>query len=131
MEKLKSFMLIMLVTLMGGVITSCGDDDEENNGNGGLASYTLNVTISDKGTLPDVYYQALQASFQRVSTNYDNVSVEVAKAALDEALKEAIKNDSFVIDNYNYTIEFYIADSSGNKVYSRYIIVKDGKATLS
>ena len=80
--------------------------------------------------MPKEYADILKKSLEdNVNQTYQNVSLDVVKAALDTAVDDAIKNGSYDNEQYNYTIEFYITDSNNKKVYSRYIVVKDGKAT--
>jgi hypothetical protein len=110
------------------------DNGNANNGNANngnaVDTYTLHCTISDYGTMSEEYAailkQGLEANFKQTISN---VSLEVIKAELDQAVEDAVKSGNYSDSPYNYTIEFYITDSKGNKVYSRYIMVKNGKAT--
>ncbi len=134
MEKIKSLMLMVVMIVMSGMVCSCGSDDDDNKGGGGsesaIGTYVLHCTLSDAGTMPKEYADILKKSLEEnVNQTYQNVSLDVVKAALDTAVDDAIKNGSYDNEQYNYTIEFYITDSNNKKVYSRYIVVKDGKAT--
>lgn len=134
MEKIKSLMLMVVMIVMSGMVCSCGSDDDDNNNGGGsgstIGTYVLHCTLSDAGTMPKEYADILKKSLEEsVNTAYQNVSLDVVKAALDTAVEDAIRNGSYDNEQYNYTIEFYITDSNNKKVYSRYIVVKDGKAT--
>ena len=133
MKQFKNFFLIALMVLVGGMVSSCGSDDDNNGGGGsGLGTYTLKCHISDYGTLPEAYAKILNDGLeQNVNQQYPNVSLDIVKKALDEAVEESLKTGNYEESQYNYTIEFYIVDSAGKKVYSRYIIVKDGKATAA
>jgi len=138
MEKFKSYLLIALMALMGGVISSCGSDDDDNNGGSisgdTVGTYILRCTISDYGTLPQEWASVLKQGLeQTVKQEMKNVKFEVAKHALDEAMIEAQHNNfgfGDELSEYDYTIEFYLTDANGKKLYSRYIEVKNGKATL-
>ena len=116
---------------MGGVICSCGSDDDDDNGGGSATgTYTLHCTISDYGTLPKQQAAIMkQALEQNVNKEMPNITLELAKKALDIAIDDAIAYGTYDDQEYNFTIEFYITDANGNKVYSRSIVVKDGKAT--
>jgi 4-hydroxy-L-threonine phosphate dehydrogenase PdxA len=70
-----------------------------------------------------------QALEQNVNKEMPNITLELAKKALDIAIDDAIAYGTYDDQEYNFTIEFYITDANGNKVYSRSIVVKDGKAT--
>ena len=134
MEKIKSLMLMVVMIVMSGMVCSCGSDDDDNNKGGGsgstIGTYVLHCTLSDAGTMPKEYADILKKSLEdNVNQTYQNVSLDVVKAALDKAVDDAIKNGSYDNEQYNYTIEFYITDSNNKKVYNRYIVVKDGKAT--
>ena len=132
MKQFKNFFLIALMVLVGGMVSSCGDDDDNGGGGSGVGTYTLKCHISDYGTLPQEYAKYLNDGLeQNINQQYPNVSLDLVKKALDDAVADAIKNGQFGDADYNYTIEFYIVDSKGNKVYSRYITVKDGKAYAS
>ncbi len=134
MEKIKSLMLMVVMIVMSGMVCSCGSDDDDNKGGGGsesaIGTYVLHCTLSDAGTMPKEYADILKKSLEEsVNATYQNVALDVVKAALDTAVEDAIRNGQYDNEQYNYTIEFYITNSSGKKVYSRYIVVKDGKAT--
>ena len=130
MKQFKNFFLVALMVLVAGMVSSCGSDDDDNGGGSGLGTYTLKCHISDYGTLPDAYAKILNDALeQNVNETVPNVSLDTVKKELDQAVEEAIKTGDYKDSPYNYTIEFYILDSNGKKVYSRYIIVKDGTAT--
>ena len=126
MKQFKNFFLVALMVLVAGMVSSCGSDDDDNGGGSGLGTYTLKCHISDYGTLPDAYAKILNDALeQNVNETVPNVSLDTVKKELDQAVEEAIKTGDYKDSPYNYTIEFYILDSNGKKVYSRYIIVKD------
>ncbi|MBR6121207.1 MAG: hypothetical protein IKQ05_02300 [Prevotella sp.] len=131
MEKIKSLMLMMLMVFVGGMICSCGSDDDDDNGGGSATgTYTLHCTISDYGTMPEEYAAIMKQGLDAFANqSFPNVTLNLVKAAVDKAIEEAIEKGTYDDEPYNYTIEFYVTDSMGNKVYSRYIVVKDGKAT--
>lgn len=133
MKQFKNFFLIALMVLVGGMVSSCGSDDDNNGGgDSGLGTYTLKCHLSDFGTLPEAYAKILNDGLeQNVNQQYQNVSLDLVKKTLDEAVEDAVKNDEYKDSPYNYTVEFYIVNSNGKKVYSRYIIVKDGTATAA
>lgn len=132
MKQFKNFFLVALMVLVAGMVSSCGSDDDGNGGGSGLGTYTLKCHISDYGTLPDAYAKILNDALeQNVNETVPNVSLDTVKKELDQAVEEAIKTGDYKDSPYNYTIEFYILDSNGKKVYSRYIIVKDGTATAA
>lgn len=132
MKQFKNFFLVALMVLVAGMVSSCGSDDDDNGGGSGLGTYTLKCHISDYGTLPDAYAKILNDALeQNVNETVPNVSLDTVKKELDQAVEEAIKTGDYKDSPYNYTIEFYILDSNGKKVYSRYIIVKDGTATAA
>ncbi len=125
MEKMKLMMLAMLVALMGGALASCGDDKSDNGDNGGgggnsYGTYTLHVDLIDQGTLPDYAFVVLVNSMANYGGTLPNVTLETAKAALDEAF-DSFKNPMAA---YSFTLEFYITNASNNKVYSRTLQVK-------
>ena len=132
MKKIKSLMLMMLMIFVGGMICSCGNDDDDNvdgNRGGAISTYTLHCTISDYGTMHEEYAAFLKQGLDAYAArSFPNASLETVKAALDEAVDEAVKSGNYNDSPYNYTIEFYITDSNGKKVYSRFIVVKDGTA---
>ena len=129
MKTIKSLMLMMLMVFVGGVICSCGDDKDDDNG-GITGTYTLHCTISDPGTLPEQQAAIMKQALERnVNKEMPNITLELAKKALDIAIDDAIAYGTYDDQEYNFTIEFYITDANGNKVYSRSIVVKDGKAT--
>lgn len=132
MKQFKNFFLIALLVLVGGMVSSCGSDDDDNGGGNGLGTYTLKCHLSDPGTLPAEAATLINSQLeQTVNETVNNVSLETVKKELDAAVQEAIKEGGYSESPYNFTIEFYIVDSKGSKVYSRYIIVKDGKATAA
>ena len=135
MKQFKNFFLIALMVLVGGMVSSCGSDDDNNSSSGGgsgLSTYTLKCHISDYGTLPEAIAKVLNDGLeQNVNETVPNVSLDTVKKTLDKAVEDAIKTGEYKDSPYNYTIEFYILDSNGKKVYSRYIIVKDGTATAA
>ena len=134
MKQFKNFFLVALMVLVAGMVSSCGSDDDDNNGGGGsgVGTYTLKCRISDYGTLPTEMAKIMDDGLQQnISQQYPNVSLDLVKKAVDQAVEESIKTGDYKDSPYNYTIEFYILDSNGKKVYSRYIIVKDGTATAA
>lgn len=128
MKTMKKVLFMMLIAVMGGMITtSCGSDDDSSSAVV-LGDYTIKARISDKGNIPDDMYALMNQAFESyVTQTVQGVSLDLAKKALDIAF-DAMDTSSFE-KNYNYTIEMYIADSKGNKVYSRYVIIKDGQVT--
>jgi hypothetical protein len=133
MKQFKNFFLIALMVLVGGLVSSCGSDDDNNGGGGsGLGTYTLKCHISDYGTIPTEFAKIMNDALeQNVNQQYPNVSLDLVKKAVDQAVEDAVKSGQYNDSPYNYTIEFYIVDSNGKKVYSRYIIVKNGTATAA
>lgn len=133
MKQFKNFFLVALMVLVAGMVSSCGSDDDNNSSGGGgsgLGTYTLKCHISDYGTIPTEFAKIMNDALeQNVNQQYPNVSLDLVKKALDEAVEESIKTGNYKDSPYNYTIEFYIVDSNGKKVYSRLIIIKDGTAT--
>ena len=133
MKQFKNFFIIALMVLVGGMVSSCGSDDDNNGGGGsGLGTYTLKCHLSDYGTMPaDMAKLMDDALLQNVNQQYPNVSLDIVKKSVDKAVEDAVKSGEYQDSPYNYTVEFYIVDSTGKKVYSRYIIVKDGTATAA
>ncbi len=130
MKQFKNFFLVALMVLVAGMVSSCGSDDDDNGGGSGVGTYTLKCHISDYGTIPTEFAKIMNDAFeQNVNQQYPNVSLDLVKKALDVAVEESIKTGNYKDSPYNYTIEFYIVDSNGKKVYSRLIIIKDGTAT--
>ena len=131
MKQFKNFFLIALMVLVGGMVSSCGSDDDNNGGgDSGLGTYTLKCHLSDFGTLPEAYAKILNDGLEKnVNQQYPNVSLDIVKKSVDKAVEDAVKSGEYKDSPYNYTVEFYIVDSNGNKVYSRSIVVKDGTAT--
>ena len=91
------------------------------------------VQFIDKGTLNEAEVYLLEQSFEAINA-YGNFgwievsSIEEGKQQLKESLeslKKTLQKDK------NYTLEFYLTNESGAKVYSLYLIVKNGDIIVS
>lgn len=126
MKQFKNFFLIALMVLVGGVASSCGSDDDDNGG--GIDTYTLKMRIADSGNLPAADVELINQTFNKYSAEIPNTTLAAAKLGMNEAMELYISSGALVV-TYDYTIEYYLLNSSGKTVYSRKIVVKDGKAT--
>ena len=118
--------MMMVVVLMTGFMTSCGSDDDNNSDS--LGTYTIGLTVSDKGTLSDLEYNALIITLKNMEQTFTNVSQFRAKEAFETSFK-SIDTSKLGTDK-DYTLEYFLKDGNGSKIASHLIIVKDGKVTL-
>ena len=128
MKTMQKFFMMMVVVLMTGFMTSCGSDDDNNN-TGSLGTYTIGMTVSDKGTLSDLEYNALIITLKNMEQTFTNVSQFRAKEAFETSFK-GIDTSQLGTDK-DYTLEYFLKDSNGTKIASHFIIVKDGKVTVN
>ena len=127
MKKIQMMMLMMLVAFVGVAVQSCGDDDPES-----TQSYTLKFTLQDTGNLDQASAEAMAYKLSNV-TKTVKCTESQAKRALDEAMEESVS--TFPVDdnegNYlEYTIKVYLVDSSNKEIYSKLLVIKDGKRTV-
>ena len=111
---------------MAGFMTSCGSDDDNNSGS--LGSYTIGFTVSDKGDLSDTEVSMMNDILKNLEQTFDNVSESKAKTVFEESFRGV--NTSQLDTSKDYTLEYYLKNSSGTKIASHYIIIKNGKITL-
>jgi hypothetical protein len=124
MKTMQKFFFMMLVVLMGGMVTSCGSDDANDIV---IDNYTLIAQITDKGSMSDLEVQAANELLAANPTTFPKLTLALAKEATNTAIQQSLSGfASFA----NCTIEFALYDSNNKKVYSRYVIVKDGVVTL-
>lgn len=127
MKTMQKFFMMMVVVLMTGFMTSCGSDDDNNTGS--LGTYTIGLTVSDKGTLSDLEYNAMNMTLKNMEQTFTNVSQFRAKEAFEASFKGI--DTSQLSTEKNYTLEYFLKDSNGTKIASHFIIVKDGKVTVN
>ena len=127
MKTMQKFFMMMVVVLMTGFMTSCGSDDDNNSDS--LGTYTIGLTVSDKGTLSDLEVTAMNSVLKNMEQTFTNVSQFRAKEAFEESFKSI--DTSQLSTEKNYTLEYFLKDSNGSKIASHFIIVKDGKVTLN
>ena len=127
MKTMQKFFIMMVVVLMTGFMTSCGSDDDNNSGS--LGTYTIGMTVSDKGTLSDLEYNTLIIALKNMEQTFTNVSQFRAKEAFETSFKGI--DTSKLSTESNYTLEYFLKDSNGSKIASHFIIVKDGKVTVN
>jgi len=127
MKTMQKFFMMMVVVLMTGFMTSCGSDDDNNTGP--LGTYTIGMTVSDKGTLSDLEYNALIITLKNMEQTFTNVSQFRAKEAFETSFKGM--DTSKLGTDKDYTLEYFLKDSNGSKIASHFIIVKDGKVTVN
>lgn len=127
MKTMQKFFMMMVVVLMTGFMTSCGSDDDNNTGP--LGTYTIGMTVSDKGTLSDLEYNALIITLKNMEQTFTNVSQFRAKEAFETSFKGM--DTSQLSTKSNYTLEYFLKDGNGSKIASHFIIVKDGKVTVN
>jgi hypothetical protein len=128
MKKLQAMMLMMLVAFVGLTVQSCGDDDDSDL----RKNYTLKVALQDIGNLTQASADYMAAQMALTSETVKATAAE-AKAALDRALDEYGSTIPVADDEGNYleyTLKFYLVDESNNEIYSRLLIIKDGKRTI-
>lgn len=123
MKTMQKFFLSMLVVIMGSLsVTSCGSDDDDNLLN--VGNYTVGMTISDKGTMPDELYEATNLALSKMTETLENTTEIAAKAAY-EISWGAVTISGLDMD-YDYTLEYYLKNSKGNTVAAHYIFIKNG-----
>lgn len=127
MKTMQKFFMMMVVVLMTGFMTSCGSDDDNNSDI--LGTYTIGMTISDKGTMSDLEYNATIITLKNMEQTFTNVSQFRAKEAFETSFKGIDTSQLSTKDNY--TLEYFLKDSNGTKIASHFIIVKDGKVTVN
>ena len=121
---MQKFFFMMLVVLMGGMVTSCGSDDDNDIV---VDNYTLIAQIRDKGSMSDIEFQAANKLLADNPTTFPKLTLALAQESTNKAIHQSLSSfASFP----NCTIEFALYDSNNKKVYSRYVIVKDGVATI-
>ena len=128
MKKIQVMMLMMLVTFMGLTVQSCGSDDEPSV----RQNYTLKFALQDTGNLSPASIDYISAQMGNTSKTVNCTAAE-AKAALDQSLEQYGSTIPVVDDegNYlNFTIKFYLVDDSNKEIYSRLMVIKDGKRTI-
>ena len=123
---MQKFFMMMVVVLMTGFMTSCGSDDDNNSDS--LGTYTIGLTVSDKGTLSDLEVTAMNSVLKNMEQTFTNVSQFRAKEAFEASFK-SIDTSKLGTDK-DYTLEYFLKDGNGSKIASHLIIVKDGKVTL-
>lgn len=126
MKTMHKFFMMLTVVLMAGFMTSCGSDDDNNSGP--LGSYTIGFTVSDKGDLSDTEVSMMNDILKNLEQTFDNVSESKAKTVFEESFRGV--NTSQLDTSKDYTLEYYLKNSSGTKIASHYIIIKNGKITL-
>jgi hypothetical protein len=129
MKKFQVMMLMMLVAFMGLTIQSCGSDDDAPSSK---QNYTLKVALVDTGNLTPASIDYISAQMAGTSKTVKCTAVE-AKAALDQTLDEYGSTIPVTDDEGNYldfTIKFYLVDDSNKEIYSRLMVIKDGKRTI-
>ena len=124
---MQKFFMMMVVVLMTGFMTSCGSDDDNNSDS--LGTYTIGLTVSDKGTLSDLEVTAMNSVLKNMEQTFTNVSQFRAKEAFETSFK-SIDTSKLGTDK-DYTLEYFLKDSNGSKIASHFIIVKDGKVTVN
>lgn len=127
MKTMQKFFMMMVVVLMTGFMTSCGSDDDNNN-TGSLGTYTIGLTVSDKGTLSDLEVTTMNSVLKNMEQTFTNVSQFRAKEAFEASFK-SIDTSKLGTDK-DYTLEYFLKDGNDSKIASHLIIVKDGKVTL-
>ena len=127
MKTMQKFLMMIAVVLMTGFMTSCGSDDDNNTGP--LGTFTIGMTVSDKGTLSDLEYNAMNIALKNREQTFTNVSQFRAKEAFEASFKGM--DPSQLSTDKNYTLEYFLKDSNGTKIASHFIIVKDGKVTVN
>ena len=128
MKTMQKFLMMIAVVLMAGFMTSCGSDDDNNN-TGSLGTYTIGLTVSDKGTLSDLEVTTMNSVLKNMEQTFTNVSQFRAKEAFETSFKSI--DTSQLSTEKNYTLEYFLKDGNGSKIASHLIIVKDGKVTLN
>ena len=123
---MQKFFMMMVVVLMTGFMTSCGSDDDNNSDS--LGTYTIGLTVSDKGTLSDLEVTTMNSVLKNMEQTFTNVSQFRAKEAFETSFK-SIDTSKLGTDK-DYTLEYFLKDGNGSKIASHLIIVKDGKVTL-
>jgi len=115
-------MLMLLIAFMGMTLQSCGSDDDSSD----KASYTLSASITDQGNMPELMVVALEGVFSQISQTVVT-TLSDAKSTMDSAINQY---KSTFANGYNYTITFYLKDSSGNVKYTKKIICKGQTVTV-
>ena len=119
-------MMMMAVVLMAGFMTSCGSDDDNNSGS--LGTYTIGMTVSEQGGLSDMEVSAMNAALKNMEQTFTNVTEFKVRNAFEESFN-AIDTSKLSTEK-DYTLEYFLKNSSGTKIATHYIIIKDGKVTL-
>ena len=128
MKKFQVMMLMMLVAFMGLTVQSCGDDDEPD----ATQSYTLKVSLQDPGNLDPASAEIIRTQFATIAQTV-RCTASQAKTALDQAMDEFAYSIPVADDGGNYleySVRFYLVDSSNTEVYSKTMVIKDGKRTV-
>ena len=91
------------------------------------------VRFIDKGTLNEAEVYVLEQSFEALNAfgNFGWIevsSIEEGKQQLKESLESLKKT---LMTEKNYTLEFYLTNENDEKVYSLYLIVKNGEIIVS
>ena len=107
MEKVKSFLILIVLSFLIPMLSSCSNDDEE----GSIHSGSTNLvgTWAEIGTTPD----GKQAAYYIYI-----IKADCSIAAL--GFHHYKYDDGYLIDTYNYTqqeLEKYIEEASANKTY--------------
>lgn len=126
MKTMQKFMMMMAVVLMAGFMTSCGSDDDNNSGS--LGTYTIGMTVSEQGGLSDMEVSAMNAALKNMEQTFTNVTEFKVRNAFEESFN-AIDTSKLSTEK-DYTLEYFLKNSSGTKIATHYIIIKDGKVTL-
>ena len=127
MKTMQKYLMMIAVVLMAGFMTSCGSDDDNNTGP--LGTFTIGMTVSDKGTLSDLEYNAMNIALKNREQTFTNVSQFRAKEAFETSFNSI--DTSQLSTDKDYTLEYFLKDGNGSKIASHFIIVKDGKVTVN
>ncbi len=128
MKKFQVMMLMMLVAFMGLTVQSCGSDDEPD----ANQDYTLKVALQDSGNLDPASAEIIRYQFAAISQTV-RCTASQAKTALSQSIDEYASTIPVADDGGNYleySVRFYLVDSSNTEVYSKTMVIKDGKRTV-
>ena len=123
MKTMQKFFMMMVVVLMAGFVTSCGDDD-----NNDLGTYTIGLTVSERGGLTEQEVSLMNYALKSMEQSFSNTTESRARAAFEESFKKI--DTSKLSTEKDYTLEYFLKNSSGTKIATHNIIIKNGNVTL-
>ena len=117
---------MMLTAFMGMAVQSCNNDDD-------AEFYTLRISITDKGNLPDQVYNAYENAFSsNQKLNYTSLSdaktyLKNLVYANKSEIEQGLRTDNNI---YNFTLSYLLINSKGEQVYKISYQIEGTQATI-